>query len=97
MTGSRLLMLSKNSDVSLAGVAGMTKLEVSLSSFCLSGSSVRVSVEVVEKLSGRSAAGEKMIRSWGFERGAVPIALSIRTIRMFRCDCFGADANGSPY
>ncbi len=82
MTGSRLLRLSKNSDVSLAGVAGMTTLGVRPRSFCLSGCSFKVSVDLAENLSGRSAAGEKMMRRWGFGCGAFSIALSTTTIRI---------------
>ena len=35
MIGSKLFILSKNSEVSLAGVAGIFKLGVRLKSFCL--------------------------------------------------------------
>lgn len=54
LIGSRLLRLSKYSDVSLAGVDGMIKLGVRLRSLYLLRSSVKLVVElVVETLAVR--------------------------------------------
>ena len=50
LIGSRLLMLSKNSDVCLAGVAGINKQGVRLSKSCLQYSSDGESLESVNRV-----------------------------------------------
>lgn len=79
-TGSRLLMLSRNSDVFLAGVDDIRKTRVSLTRLCLLGSSGNESVESVKHVSTDSCRIEEWNEVSAFDGPITSIGLIQKTI-----------------